>query len=124
MTSVKSFDYEAMVANAKKAELEFSKLDQDQVDKIFLRMAHAADRARVPLAQLACTETGMGLVEDKVRVLHALWMFVDSYFHFTGSGRSKKNDKVSQRTIYLISIKILIDIFSISTYCIQHGPGP
>lgn len=60
------FDPEDMIAKAKVAEEAFALLNQEQVDKIFVQIAHAADKARVPLAQLACSETGMGLVEDKV----------------------------------------------------------
>ncbi len=39
---------------------------QEQVDKIFLAAATAANKARIPLAKLAVEETGMGVVEDKV----------------------------------------------------------
>ena len=61
-----TFDYETMLAQAKVAEREFAKLDQEAVNKIFLKIAHEADKARVPLAKFAVEETGMGLVEDKV----------------------------------------------------------
>jgi acetaldehyde dehydrogenase/alcohol dehydrogenase len=60
------FDYEAMVSRAKQAEKEFSKMTQEDVDRIFVRIAHEADKQRVPLAILAVEETQMGLVEDKV----------------------------------------------------------
>lgn len=45
---------------------EFAKFDQEQVDKIFHAVAHAASRNRVYLAKLAVAETQMGLFEDKV----------------------------------------------------------
>lgn len=48
------------------AQREFSLFTQEQVDKIFLAAASAADKARISLAKLAVEETGMGLVEDKV----------------------------------------------------------
>ena len=38
-----------------------------QVDKIFKAAALAANSARIPLAKMAVEETGMGVVEDKVR---------------------------------------------------------
>ena len=41
-------------------------MDQEAVDKIFLKVAHEADKQRLPLAILAVEETKMGLVEDKV----------------------------------------------------------
>mmetsp|Transcript_12608 Transcript_12608/g.36531 ORF Transcript_12608/g.36531 Transcript_12608/m.36531 type:complete len:225 (-) Transcript_12608:2082-2756(-) len=40
--------------------------DQDTVDHIFTKIAHSANKARVPLALMAHEETGMGLMEDKV----------------------------------------------------------
>ena len=48
------------------AQREFATYTQEQVDKIFLAAATAANKARIPLAKLAVEETGMGIVEDKV----------------------------------------------------------
>ena len=48
------------------AQREFAKYSQEQVDRIFLAAASAANKARIPLAKLAVEETGMGVVEDKV----------------------------------------------------------
>ena len=48
------------------AQEKFATYSQEQVDKIFLAAASAANKARIPLAKLAVEETGMGLVEDKV----------------------------------------------------------
>lgn len=45
---------------------EFATYSQEQVDKIFKAAAIAANKARIPLAQMAVEETGMGIVEDKV----------------------------------------------------------
>ena len=56
---------EALV-RVKKAQKIFSTYTQEQVDKIFLSAASAADKARISLAKLAVSETGMGIVEDKV----------------------------------------------------------
>ena len=50
----------------RKAQEEFGKFSQEQVDKIFQAAAIAANQARIPLAQMAVEETGMGIVEDKV----------------------------------------------------------
>ena len=50
----------------KKAQIEYAKFTQEQVDKIFTAAAMAANNARIPLAKLAKEETGMGIVEDKV----------------------------------------------------------
>ncbi len=50
----------------KKAQRVFSTYTQEQVDKIFFETAMAANKMRIPLAKLAVSETGMGIVEDKV----------------------------------------------------------
>ncbi len=48
------------------AQRSFATYSQEQVDKIFLAAATAANKNRIPLAKLAASETGMGIVEDKV----------------------------------------------------------
>ena len=48
------------------AQRLFATFSQEQVDRIFLAAASAANKARIPLAKLAVEETGMGVVEDKV----------------------------------------------------------
>lgn len=55
-----------LITNVKKAQKEFAKFSQEQVDKIFLAAAIAANKARIPLAKMAVEETGMGVVEDKI----------------------------------------------------------
>lgn len=50
----------------RKAQREFSKFTQEQVDHIFFEAAMAANKARIPLAKMAVEETGMGVMEDKV----------------------------------------------------------
>ncbi len=45
-----TFDVDALVARAKKAQEEFAKLEQEEVDKIFFAVAHESDKHRVPLA--------------------------------------------------------------------------
>ena len=50
----------------REAQRKFATYTQEQVDKIFLAAASAADKARISLAKLAVEETGMGIVEDKV----------------------------------------------------------
>lgn len=56
----------AEIKRVKEAQEKYAKFTQEQVDKIFLACASAADKARIPLARLAVEETGMGIVEDKV----------------------------------------------------------
>ena len=57
---------EETLARVKEAQKKFATYTQEQVDKIFLAAAIAANQARIPLAKMAVEETGMGIVEDKV----------------------------------------------------------
>ena len=57
---------EAALKRVRAAQKEFATFSQEQVDKIFLAAASAANKARIPLAKIAVEETGMGIVEDKV----------------------------------------------------------
>ncbi len=57
---------ERAIASVRKAQQIFATYTQEQVDKIFLAAASAANKARIPLAKMAVEETGMGIVEDKV----------------------------------------------------------
>ncbi len=57
---------EGEIARVRKAQEQFAKFSQEQVDKIFLACATAANKERISLAKLAVEETGMGVVEDKV----------------------------------------------------------
>lgn len=50
----------------RKAQREFAKFTQEQVDHIFFEAVMAANKARIPLAKMAVEETGMGVMEDKV----------------------------------------------------------
>ncbi|MBR4109980.1 MAG: bifunctional acetaldehyde-CoA/alcohol dehydrogenase [Oscillospiraceae bacterium] len=59
-------DLQQALARCRKAQAAFATFSQEQVDKIFLAAATAANKARIPLAKQAVAETGMGVVEDKV----------------------------------------------------------
>lgn len=59
-------ELDAMVARVKEAQREFASFSQEQVDKVFRAAALAASNARIPLAQMAVAESGMGIIEDKV----------------------------------------------------------
>uniref|UniRef100_UPI00289A87A8 aldehyde dehydrogenase family protein n=1 Tax=Anaerotignum sp. TaxID=2039241 RepID=UPI00289A87A8 len=58
------------IAEVKEAQRIFSTYTQEQVDKIFLAAATAANKNRIPLAKMAVEETKMGVVEDKVTKNH------------------------------------------------------
>jgi len=59
-------ELDALVVRVKAAQQKFATFTQKQVDYIFRSAALAAADARIPLAELAVAETGMGVVEDKV----------------------------------------------------------
>ena len=55
-----------LVERARKASLEFSKLNQEQVDKIVKAMAMAVLENHMYLARIAVEETKRGIYEDKI----------------------------------------------------------
>ena len=57
---------ERKIAEVREAQAKFASYSQEQVDEIFKAAALAANQQRIPLAQMAVEETGMGVVEDKV----------------------------------------------------------
>ena len=57
---------EQAIESVREAQKKFATYTQEQVDKIFLAAASAANKMRIPLAKMAVEETGMGIVEDKV----------------------------------------------------------
>ncbi|MEM8612849.1 MAG: bifunctional acetaldehyde-CoA/alcohol dehydrogenase [Cyanobacteria bacterium P01_H01_bin.105] len=57
---------EDLISYVKKAQEIYAGFDQAKVDAIFKQVAIAANNARLPLAKQAVTETGMGVIEDKV----------------------------------------------------------
>ncbi|QIQ20814.1 bifunctional acetaldehyde-CoA/alcohol dehydrogenase [Zophobihabitans entericus] len=71
-----------LMARVKKAQEIYSTFTQEQVDKIFLAASTAAAAARIPLAQQAVAESGMGVVEDKViKNLYASEYIYNKYKH-------------------------------------------
>lgn len=66
MTVTNVTELDALVARVKKAQAIYATYSQEQVDKIFRAAALAAADERIPLAQMAAAESGMGIVEDKV----------------------------------------------------------
>ena len=57
---------EQTLKRVKAAQKKYAEFSQEQVDKIFFAAAVAANSQRIPLAKMAVSETGMGVVEDKV----------------------------------------------------------
>ncbi|MDN3613389.1 bifunctional acetaldehyde-CoA/alcohol dehydrogenase [Vibrio gallaecicus] len=69
-------ELDALVARVKAAQEEFATFSQEQVDAIFRAASLAANHARIPLAQQAVAESGMGIVEDKVIKNHFASEFI------------------------------------------------
>ncbi|EOD77104.1 Alcohol dehydrogenase [Grimontia indica] len=90
----------AMVERVKKAQKEFATYSQEQVDKIFRAASLAANNARIPLAQQAVAESGMGIVEDKVIKNHFASEFIyNKYKDEKTCGILEENDEFGTFTI-------------------------
>ena len=63
-------DLQEVLKKVRAAQVEYSAYPQEKVDEIFRMAATAANAARIPLAQMAVEETGMGVFEDKVLKNH------------------------------------------------------
>ncbi|MCF1428457.1 MAG: bifunctional acetaldehyde-CoA/alcohol dehydrogenase [Shewanella sp.] len=64
VTSTQELDL--LLDKVARAQAEFATFTQEKTDRIFRAAAFAAASARIELAKMACEETCMGLVEDKV----------------------------------------------------------
>jgi acetaldehyde dehydrogenase/alcohol dehydrogenase len=75
-------ELELLIQRVKLAQAKYANYSQEQVDIIFKKAALAANAERIPLAKLAVTETGMGIVEDKVIKNHFASEFIyNKYKH-------------------------------------------
>ncbi len=59
-------ELQELIEKVKRAQLIYANYPQEKVDEIFRAAAIAANNARIPLAQDAVAETGIGIIEDKV----------------------------------------------------------
>ncbi|MBR5143483.1 MAG: bifunctional acetaldehyde-CoA/alcohol dehydrogenase [Clostridia bacterium] len=75
------------------AQKKFATYTQEQVDRIFLAAASAADKARLSLAKLAVSETGMGVVEDKVIKNHYAAEYIYNAYNDTKTCGVIEEDK-------------------------------
>ena len=84
---------EKAIQRIRKAQTEFGKFSQEQVDKIFMAAAVAANQARIPLAEMAVAETGMGIVEDKVIKNHFAAEYIYNAYRYTRTCGVIEEDK-------------------------------
>ncbi|GAB3526422.1 bifunctional acetaldehyde-CoA/alcohol dehydrogenase [Photobacterium alginatilyticum] len=93
-------ELDAMIARVKAAQKEFATFSQEQVDKIFRAASLAANNARIPLAQQAVAESGMGIVEDKVIKNHFASEFIyNKYKDEPTCGILEENEEFGTMTI-------------------------
>ena len=76
-------ELEAVIARVKAAQKIFAAYTQEQVDAIFRAASIAANAARIILAKEAVTETGMGIVEDKVIKNHFAAEYIYNQYRTT-----------------------------------------
>lgn len=74
---------QAKLILVRQAQTDFAGFTQEQVDKIFLAAATAANKARIHLAKMAVAETDMGIVEDKVIKNHFASEYIYNAYHRT-----------------------------------------
>lgn len=84
---------EQLIKKVKSAQQVFATYTQEQVDKIFLACATAANKARISLAKLAVEETGMGIVEDKVIKNHYAAEYIYNAYRTTKTCGVLEEDK-------------------------------
>ena len=84
---------EAELKRVREAQKIYATYTQEQVDKIFLACATAANKMRIPLAKLAVEETGMGVVEDKVIKNHYAAEYIYNKYKFTKTCGVIEEDK-------------------------------
>ena len=84
---------EKEIARVKAAQAVYASYTQEQVDRIFLAAATAANKARIPLAKAAVAETGMGIVEDKVIKNHFASEYVYNAYRNTKTCGAIEEDK-------------------------------
>ncbi|EJB0230150.1 bifunctional acetaldehyde-CoA/alcohol dehydrogenase [Vibrio vulnificus] len=93
-------ELDALVERVKAAQAEFATYSQEQVDKIFRAASLAANQARIPLAQQAVAESGMGIVEDKVIKNHFASEFIyNKYKDEKTCGVLEEDDNLGTMTI-------------------------
>ncbi|OBT13064.1 bifunctional acetaldehyde-CoA/alcohol dehydrogenase [Vibrio sp. UCD-FRSSP16_30] len=93
-------ELDALVARVKAAQEEFSTFSQEKVDAIFRAASLAANQARIPLAQQAVAESGMGIVEDKVIKNHFASEFIyNKYKDEKTCGILEEDDNLGTMTI-------------------------
>ena len=93
-TSASSKKFDDLVKRVKAAQEKYATYTQEQVDEIVFQAALAANHARLPLAQDAVKETGMGIVQDKVIKNHFASEFIYNKYRDTKTCDIIEHDEV------------------------------
>jgi acetaldehyde dehydrogenase/alcohol dehydrogenase len=89
-----------LIEKVRKAQSIFATFPQEKVDKIFYEAAKAANKMRIPLAQEAVEETGMGVMEDKVIKNHFASEYIyNKYKNTQTCGEINVNEHMGYREI-------------------------
>jgi len=89
--AVKDLDsLKELIARVRRAQEEFSKFDQETVDKIFRKVAQRINDERITLAKMAVEETGMGILKNLKRL--------------SVEGETKKEQKLVE-----VEVNVLLD---------------
>jgi acetaldehyde dehydrogenase/alcohol dehydrogenase len=86
---------DALVKRVAAAQKKYAEYTQEQVDHIFRRVALKMSSLRIPLAEMAVEETGMGIVEDKVIKNHFASEYIYNKFKDTKTCGILEEDKVN-----------------------------
>ena len=101
---------EEKIREVRNAAKEFATFTQEQVDKIFLAAASAANKERITLARLAVEETGMGVVEDKIIKNHYASEYIFNKHKNAKTCGVIKEDKINGTKIVAEPLGILAGI--------------
>lgn len=76
-------ELDLLVERVKRAQAIYATFTQEQVDRIFREASIAANAERISLAKAAVSETGMGIIEDKVIKNHFAAEYIYHKYHNT-----------------------------------------
>ena len=117
----------SILEKVKKAQKEYSKFSQEQVDEIFREASLAANNARIRLSRMAVEETGMGIVEDKVIKNHFAAEYIyNSYKDVKTCGVIERDDaygveKIAERAKLKTDIGVLKQQYRQGQCCISKN---
>ncbi len=103
-----------IIERARKASKEFSKFSQKKVDEIVKRAALAGNDARIPLAEMAVEETGMGVVEDKVIKNHFATEYIYNHLRKIKSCGVLYEDKINRLKVLAEPVGVVIAVIPVT----------